>query len=200
MPSEKKTPSKYVLAWGKAILRDAACSSLKNLEKPSNKAEMDFPLNVGYCNIYIVLIHQSAVFLNVKPSWPCIRSEVMAAQRTTETPLNHTYFIGSDSKYTWAVFKRVCVFHYTHLVLSQILSRCFRDHTPGFRAMNIWQNCFRGAFAIFGKPIRSKQPVIHIYDMMHRYLTSVNQPLTPIWRAHPILRRIESYLWLAKPH
>ena len=29
------------------------------------------------------------------------------------------------------------VFHYAHMVLSQILSRCFRDHTPGFRAMNI---------------------------------------------------------------
>ena len=120
--------------------------------------------------IYIVHIHQSAVFLNVKPSWPCIRSEVMAAQRATETPLNHTYFIGFDSKYTWAVFKRVSVFHYTHLVLSQILSRCFRDHTPGFRAMNIWQNCFRGAFAIFGKPIRSKQPVIHIYHIYIYYI------------------------------
>ena len=61
------------------------------------------------------------------------------------------------------------IFHYTiytlfilTVVLSQILSRCFRDHTPGFRAMNIWQNCFRGAFPVVGK-IRSKQPVIHIW-------------------------------------
>ena len=68
------------------------------------------------------------------------------------------------------------------VVLSQILSRCFRDHTPGFRAMNIWQNCFRGAFPVFGKFIRSKQPVINIYDMMHRYLKSVNQPLSRSFR------------------
>ena len=68
------------------------------------------------------------------------------------------------------------------VVLSQILSRCFRDHTPGFRAMNIWQNCFRGAFPVFGKFIRSKQPVIHIYDIMHRYLKSVNQPLSRSFR------------------
>ena len=32
----------------------------------------------------------------------------------------------------------------------QVLSQCFRDHTPGFRAVNIWQSCFRGAFGVFG--------------------------------------------------
>ena len=70
---------------------------------------------------------------------------------------------GVAPKSMWAVFKRVSVFHYTHMVILQILSRCFRDHTPGFRAMNIWQNCVRGAFAVFGKFIRSKLPVIHVY-------------------------------------
>ena len=44
----------------------------------------------------------------------------------------------------------------------------FRDHTSGFRAMNIWQDCFCGAFAVYGKFVRWKQPVIHVciwYDM-----------------------------------
>jgi len=70
------------------------------------------------------------------------------------------------------------------MVLSQILSRCFRDHTPGFRAMNIWQNCFRGAFAVFGKFIRSKQPVIHVYtyDMIYHYFKSLNHPLSRSFR------------------
>ena len=79
--------------------------------------------------------------------------------------ISHTYnlYIFDTYPNVWAVFKRVSVFHYTHIVLSQILSRCFRDHTPGFRAMNIWQNCFRGAFAVFGKFFRSKQTVIHVY-------------------------------------
>ena len=45
-----------------------------------------------------------------------------------------------------AVFKmfKALVFHCTFMVLSHVLSQCFR-------AVNIWPNCFCGAFVVFGR-------------------------------------------------
>ena len=101
------------------------------------------------------------------------------------SPRASAIFLKSGEQCSKGLYNHIYnVFHYAHMVLSQILSRCFRDHTPGFRAMNIWQNCFRGAFAVFGKFIRSKQPVIHVYtyDMIYHYFKSLNHPLSRSFR------------------
>ena len=69
----------------------------------------------------------------------------------------------------WAVFKIGLSFHYSDAVLSQTLSRCFRDPTPSFRAVNLQKICLCEFSLHFGGCNLKRVWSLHLFLLLQSF-------------------------------